>query len=331
MPGRVYEGDLTVPAGTPASAPVSSVVPVVLGVLKRITLEVPPGHAGLTGWMLVIAGTPVIPYGGNRWLVADGYTDSWELDQVVNPGQVMVMGYNTDIYQHTFYARVLLEDLAPPPAIAVTSTQLGQPPPDLAAIAQLSSAPVAPEVTAAAAAPYTPQCYDAAGQVVDCASPDAVAGPVTYQPPPPPPEPAVQPPPPPVLPPEPTPPPVGGPPGPPPPPPTPGPPPPPPAPGPPPAPKPPPPPPVRQTVPAITPPAPAPSVLHRHVASGTISLDQAARAARHTTGQVIYVTRHRSPETPAHLAVFNRYIAGGTARLMPRGLIYWTADNPAAP
>jgi hypothetical protein len=81
-------------------------------------------------------------------------------------------------------------------------------------------------------------------------------------------------------------------------------------------------------IPAPPPPA---TELHRHVASGTITLDEAARLAHHTTGQVIYVTRHRAPETPAHLAAFDAYISRGTARLMPRGLVYWTADNPAKP
>jgi hypothetical protein len=331
MPSRIYEGDLTVPAGTPVAAPVSSVVPVVLGRLKRITLEVPRGHAGLTGWMLLIAGTPVIPYAGNTWLIADGYTDSWDLEQDINPGQVQVSGYNTDIYAHTFYARLLIQDLPPPPAISITSTETGQPVPDLAAIAQLSSAPVGPEV-AQAAAEHQPQlCYDAAGVLVDCASPDAVVGPITYVPPPPPAQGPPGPPPPPELPPVPQPPPLPGPAGPPPPPPLPGPPPPPPLPGPVPATKPPPPPPVRTPLPLIRPAPAAPTELHRHVASGVVSLDEAARLARHTTGQVIYVTRHRAPITPAHLAAFDAYISRGTARLMPRGLVYWTADNPAKP
>ena len=331
MPSRVYEGDLTVPAGTPATAPVSALVPLQLGVLRKITLEVPRGHSGLTGWQLVIAGTPVIPFAGNTWLIADNYTDSWELDEQVNPGQVQVMGYNNDIYAHTFYARFLLEDLAPPPAISITSTEQGGPAANLAAIGQLSNAPVGPEVAQAAAATYVLLCYDAAGNVVDCGSPDALVGPVTYQPPP-----TAEPPPPGQPPPLPPPPPVPGPPPAPPPPPAPGQPPPlpppPQAPGPPPVPgqpRPPaPPPPPLTKRGGSVPPAP---VLNRHVATGLVSLSQAARTERHTVGQIIYVTRHKAPESVAHLAAFNAYVARGTNRLMPRGLVYWTSDTPGVP
>lgn len=329
--GRIYEGDLTVPAGTPVAAPVSLAVPVDLGTLRRVTLEVPTGHAGLTGWMLLIAGTPVIPYAGNTWLVADGYTDSWELDQDINQGQVTVKGYNTDIYAHTFYARLLIDRYTPPPAVLITSTETGGPAADLAAIGQLSSVPVGADVLAAAATNEREQCTDVNGQVVDCASPDAVTGPVTFQQPPPVlPPPVQQIPSPPPLPPTPSPPPVPttGPPPPPPLPPTPSPP---PVPTPTPRPPTPPPTPQRITVPLILTPGPPPGQLFRHIATGRESLDAAARALKHTTGQVIYVTRHRAPITPAHLAAFDAYITRGTARLMPAGLVFWSADDPARP
>lgn len=76
--------------------------------------------------------------------------------------------------------------------------------------------------------------------------------------------------------------------------------------------------------------APQP-VLTRHVATGDISLDEAARLAHQTTGQVIYVTRNKAPLTPAHLAAFDTYIRMGTARRMPAGLVYWTSHQPGTP
>lgn len=178
MPGRLFEGELTVPAGTQPAAPVTlTLAAIPEGIVTSARLTVPPGHAGFTGFQLAIAGTPVVPYLGG-WIVADDDKFDVPLDQEVAPGQVVMQGYNTDIYQHTFYLRVFWKDgpavqpvtpdlaiAAPQPAALGAVEQLAQPAPEPTA--------AAPEVIAAPDAP----CFDAAGNQVDCASPDAVTGP----------------------------------------------------------------------------------------------------------------------------------------------------------
>lgn len=125
MPARVYEGDLTVPAGTPAGNPVTLVVRMPAGTLRKVTLVVPSGHSGLTGFQLRWGGTPVVPYAGAGWIVADNYTDSWQLDQEQQPGSIALAGYNTDIWPHTFYCRMLWEPAAAPPAVTVVTAPGG--------------------------------------------------------------------------------------------------------------------------------------------------------------------------------------------------------------
>lgn len=336
--GRVYEGDLTVPAGTLQAAPVLAVVPFPDGRIRKVTIVVPPGHAGLTGLQVRLAGTPIVPYGGAPWLVADHYTDSWEVDQDAAAGQLALAGFNTDVYPHTFYTRILWEQPPPPPAVTAQLATTGAQPAGLTALAQFSPSDTGETAGAPAAVSGPPGvCFDVTGNVVDCSDPAAVSGPVTAPPPggPPPPPGTPPPPPPPPGP--------GGPPPPPgipspPPPPVPGTPPPsgpggppvpppviggpPPTTGPPPPPRPPPPP---VEVPG------GPGIIrglgpYRHTATGALSLAELA-ARRHTTpAHLQAVTERALAGHPRELGAFRNYVREGIQRRMPRGLVYYTSE-----
>lgn len=112
------EADLTVPAGTPASAPVSAVVPVTTGWIGKARLTIPDGHNGLTGWALQVAGTTVIPYSGSGYVISNNHVYEWELNRQVNTGQVVVMGYNTGQFPHTFYFYGEWQSQAPTPPVS---------------------------------------------------------------------------------------------------------------------------------------------------------------------------------------------------------------------
>lgn len=179
MPGRVYEGDLVVPAGTTAAAPATAALPIDQGTLVKVTLVVPPGHAGLTGFQLRLAGTAIVPYAGAAWIVANAYTDSWELDQDVVPGNITLAGYNTDVYPHTFYVRALLAQRQAPSALLAATPSAGAAGLDLTALQVYPGAEGTPEGTGAASPlAGAGACYDADGNLVDCSDPAAVSGPV---------------------------------------------------------------------------------------------------------------------------------------------------------
>lgn len=93
------------------------------------------------GWALTIAGAPVIPRNAGAFIITDGRTQSWPLEDFPDQGQWQVTGYNTDIYDHAVYLDFLL---------ILNSAPSGQP-------AQLPNAalssPLAPSTLAAIPAP----------------------------------------------------------------------------------------------------------------------------------------------------------------------------------
>lgn len=130
---------VTIPAGTPQSAP--AVIPVSFPprVVAGVRWKVPSGPAGLMGWQLSMSGgVPVIPTGGG-FIVTDNDADTWYLQDQPDSGAWEVRGYNTDIYPHNVYLSFLLD-------LIVT----GQATVTLAGNDQLSSPPPADTLTAAA-------------------------------------------------------------------------------------------------------------------------------------------------------------------------------------
>jgi hypothetical protein len=328
-----------VPAGTPVSAPVSTTVPVPVGTVVKVTIVIPPGHAGLTGLQVLLAGTPIIPYAGAAYLIGDNYQDSWEIGQDVNPGNLTLAGYNTDIFQHTFYTRFLWQDASavaavtgPPAGGTAGTADIGQ----LGAYAgdedlgdedlgdeDLGDEDLGDEdlgdVTAPEVTSSVPACYDINGNVVDCGSPDAVSGPVTYVAPAAPAAPAPAPDTEPVIPD------VAAP----------------AAPAPVMAPAP-----VAVLAPTVTAPpnvavpAPAPAPPtgtaaskaatkgpYRQIATGKLSLDQIAADFHTTAHDIVETTRGAHGMTRAEITAFNHYVDSGATRKMPKGLAFYTATK----
>jgi hypothetical protein len=63
---------------------------------------------------------------------------------------------------------------------------------------------------------------------------------------------------------------------------------------------------------------------YREIATGAESLDQVA-AKRHTTAaHIVQVTRAAPHISRPSLERFNKYVAGGTSKKMPAGLVYYT-------
>lgn len=167
-----------VPAGTLPGSPFSQVMQLPSGIMQEVQLIIPPGHAGLTGFQMSVAGTPIIPYGGNPFIVGDDYQHSWEIGQEIEPSQVLLTGYNRDVFTHTFYVRVLWTDgstqqpfagnlAVNESGAAATAAAVS----DLGQVAQPASA----SSTALLGSPGP--CFDAAGNPVDCSDPTAAFNP----------------------------------------------------------------------------------------------------------------------------------------------------------
>lgn len=121
---RVYEGDLTVPAGTAIAAPVTQAVQLTEGHLAKARILIPPGHSGLTGLRITWSGTQIFPYNTGTWLTSDDEILDWDFDYDVTANGLALTGYNTDIFPHTFYVRFYIGPRAASPVAGIQSGQL---------------------------------------------------------------------------------------------------------------------------------------------------------------------------------------------------------------
>ena len=112
---------VTIPAGTPETAPVTQDIFMPVREVTSVGWKVPPGPSGLMGWRLTMSGgTAVIPTGGG-WVVADDQDDTWPLQDLPDSGAWEVTGYNTGAFPHTVYLTFLLDLVT---GEAVTTPQL---------------------------------------------------------------------------------------------------------------------------------------------------------------------------------------------------------------
>lgn len=65
----------------------------------------------------------------------------------------------------------------------------------------------------------------------------------------------------------------------------------------------------------------------RHVATGNESLDQVAHSRRTTTAHIIATTQMSDEISKPNLAKFDAYVAHGTSKKMPNGLVYYTSNK----
>ncbi len=100
--------DVTVPANTPKSSPVRIPVQVPPGVLRKVWVRIPPGHAGLAHLILRHGETQIIPYygdihGDDELLIFD------EVYEFKTDDTIVFEAWNDDSsYDHTFIVRLLI-------------------------------------------------------------------------------------------------------------------------------------------------------------------------------------------------------------------------------
>jgi len=105
-PVRVYPLVVNVSPGTLPAAPLSTPWKTEDNTLISIELEIPPGHNGLTGIRIMKGDTQLLPFGSNSWIIANGYTNTFAIDDYMPTGDIKVQAYNQGAYPHTFYLRM---------------------------------------------------------------------------------------------------------------------------------------------------------------------------------------------------------------------------------
>jgi hypothetical protein len=119
---RLYLLTFTVPANTPLATPVSKNWPLEDAHLKDVTILVPAGPSGLAGFRVLWANQQVIPWANNSYLISDEEVISVNCDFEMTATGLVVQGYNTDIFDHTFYFRGAIIDTPSPLTTVVTET-----------------------------------------------------------------------------------------------------------------------------------------------------------------------------------------------------------------
>lgn len=124
LANRVEAFAVTVTAGTAKASAVETATTFADGTVTRIELDVPAGHARLTGIQILWAHAQVIPFTVNTFLVADNDKLAYDMQPGRDTGQWAVKCFNTDVYDHTFYLRFGVQDYAfrgaatvPPPTL----------------------------------------------------------------------------------------------------------------------------------------------------------------------------------------------------------------------
>jgi hypothetical protein len=130
---RVFQFTVTIPSGTPKSAPATSGLTLDGWDLEMIDLEVPPGPAGLMGFYVANNGVQWIPQGDGEWLVWDDVQHSWPLTDQPNASGWEIVGYNLGDYDHIAIVRMHVSlpgsqsASASPPTVTFVSTPVQQP------------------------------------------------------------------------------------------------------------------------------------------------------------------------------------------------------------
>lgn len=110
MATRIETPTLVVPAGTPIAAPVQASLYAQRADLQELEILVPPGPSGLVGFSFWHSSRQQIPKIDGTWIIANDETIRWPLSGYsVNPDW-SIRAYNLDVYPHTLFVRVLLDD-----------------------------------------------------------------------------------------------------------------------------------------------------------------------------------------------------------------------------
>lgn len=96
---------LTVPAGTPQTAPFALDCTMPPRTVESISWKVPPGPRGTMGWQIQNSGLRVLPTAPEQWIVTDNESDVWVLVNAITSGSWQVAGYNTGANPHSVYFR----------------------------------------------------------------------------------------------------------------------------------------------------------------------------------------------------------------------------------
>lgn len=114
---------VTTPAFTFDSTPRTTAFPLAEGHLAEIEVQIPRGHAGLTGIALKIGDVQVFPWANGALLSGDDERFTVPLDLDITAAGFSVITYNNGGIDHSHYLRASLDRIGPAPQVAALAVQ----------------------------------------------------------------------------------------------------------------------------------------------------------------------------------------------------------------
>lgn len=112
MASRYYTLNVLTPAGTTVAAPLSTTWLLEDQILTGLEIDIPDGHNANTGIRMLRSTQQVIPWGNKNYLIANDRLLTIAVGDELTEGKLVVVTYNVDIYDHTFYLRATITDVA---------------------------------------------------------------------------------------------------------------------------------------------------------------------------------------------------------------------------
>lgn len=105
MADELYSYAVTIPPGTPSTAPQVTAMTMPSRIVRRIVVKVPPGPMGFMGFRIGATGVSIVPASNTQWIVSDDEEILWDVANLIQSGAFQLIGYNTGIYPHTVFVR----------------------------------------------------------------------------------------------------------------------------------------------------------------------------------------------------------------------------------
>lgn len=103
MADEIRHSSVTVTAGTLKAAPQETDVSFPGGDVERLDIFIPAGNAGLLGFQISYAHTPVIPYNVGEFIVGEDERLRFDMERYGDSGSWQVRAYNLDVWDHILF------------------------------------------------------------------------------------------------------------------------------------------------------------------------------------------------------------------------------------
>jgi hypothetical protein len=123
MTGRLYTTQFIIPAATPINVPFSQPQLLDDAQLDQVDITIPPGHAGLTGFRILWSTGQIIPYVTGTWVTGDDEEIHVKYGSEITQSGLVLVGYNTDVFTHSFLLRWHVSDLTSASPVVIASPQ----------------------------------------------------------------------------------------------------------------------------------------------------------------------------------------------------------------